>query len=650
MRLKLIIYLTLLLPFAGFSGIVNQIAVDSLLKLGKNLSGEDKVHNLINISREYFIAGDTISRKYSHDAISLAKNIGYTKGEGMAYLFLALSYDEDENDFAIMYYKMSSDILSKIDHPWAAYCYENTSKIYSKMGLYPEAMESYLKALEVYKKSEDTVQIAKVTSSIGFLEWNISNYQNCINWQQKAIKILDSIPNNEIRGLVYGRIGISYDELGEYDSAHFYNNKAIESFKDLGVEYYISQWLSNIGNTYIKQKKYDKALKYLVEARSHVNSEIETSIILINIGKVYLETGKYSAASTILDTAIQKAGRLQQRKFLSEAYYRKYELNKLKGNIPEALDFYIRYSTLKDSLVNEEKTNQINRMSIRYKTEQKEKALLKEKAANEELQKEKALAEIRVYNRNRWIFAIIAISLILVFFLLYLSQKNKRKAQAEKDAAIIEEREKGLKAVFIAQENERKRIAKDLHDGIGQQISATKMYFQSIVTKIMDANPELKGDILKVDRMITETGSDVRSISHQMMPKALLELGLIEALEDLLENCFIKTDVKVSFENFGFTERLPSNVEVALYRIAQELLQNIIKHSGASKVDVQLTKMKNYCILIIEDDGKGIEKEESSDGIGILNINSRLQTINGDLNLDSEEGKGTTATIRIALA
>jgi signal transduction histidine kinase len=79
-------------------------------------------------------------------------------------------------------------------------------------------------------------------------------------------------------------------------------------------------------------------------------------------------------------------------------------------------------------------------------------------------------------------------------------------------------------------------------------------------------------------------------------------------------------------------------------------LQNIIKHSGASKVDVQLTKMKNYCILIIEDDGKGIEKEESSDGIGILNINSRLQTINGDLNLDSEEGKGTTATIRIALA
>jgi signal transduction histidine kinase len=176
------------------------------------------------------------------------------------------------------------------------------------------------------------------------------------------------------------------------------------------------------------------------------------------------------------------------------------------------------------------------------------------------------------------------------------------------------------------------------------------MYFQSLTKGILKSKPELKEDILKVDKMITDTGTDIRNISHQMMPKALTELGLVDALEDLLDNCFIKTKVKYNFENMGFEERLPANVEIALYRISQELLQNIIKHSGADKVDIQLMKMKNHCLLIVEDNGKGIVKDESSDGIGMMNINNRLRTINGNLNMDSEKDEGTTATIRIALA
>ena len=176
------------------------------------------------------------------------------------------------------------------------------------------------------------------------------------------------------------------------------------------------------------------------------------------------------------------------------------------------------------------------------------------------------------------------------------------------------------------------------------------MFFQSLTSEITETKPELKEDIEKVKNMITDTGSDIRNISHQMMPKALTELGLTDAIEDLLENCFFKTDVKYNFEHFGFKVRLPSNVEIALYRIAQELLQNIIKHSGAKNVDVQLSKMERYCILIVEDDGEGIPESGSSDGIGMMNINNRLSTINGNLNMDSGKGEGTTATIRIALA
>lgn len=326
------------------------------------------------------------------------------------------------------------------------------------------------------------------------------------------------------------------------------------------------------------------------------------------------------------------------------------ELYNKKGQYKKASELYLEFKTIDDSLYIVDRDEKIEQIKVKYETEKKEKALLKERAENERLQKEKALTEIRLYNRNKWIIGIISASLILIFFILFISQRNKRKAQAEKDSVIISEREKGLKAVFNAQEEERKRIAKDLHDGIGQQISAVKMYFHNLSKGIIETKPELKEDILKVNKMISDTAADVRTISHQMMPKALLELGLVDALEDLLENNFFKTNVKYSFENFGLKKRLPSNVEIALYRIAQELFNNIIKHSGAQKVDVQLMKMESHCILIVQDDGLGIPESDTSDGIGMLNINNRLSTINGNLNMDSGKGEGTTATIRIALA
>ena len=646
MRLILILISSLLFLFC----VANTPELDSLLKQDKKLSGIEKVNNLVNISRQYFIYGDTTSRKYANNAITLAREIEFAQGEGMANLFLALSYDGEKNSIAIEHYKLSSDILSKIDHPWLGFCYENTSTIYREWGWYPEALDYSLKALSVYEASGDTVQIAKVMSNIGYINDKIGNHRECISWQKKVLKILNSVDNDEFRGTVYGRIGISYDEMGIYDSAHFYNEKAIELFRKVKSDIQISQWLSNIGNTYIKQEDFNQAENYLKQARKLLTTDERETVVIINIGKVYLETGRYTASEAILDTAIRKAVLFKQKRFLGEAYYRKYELYEKQGHTSKALDFFIKYSALEDSLLNKEKTEQIARMSVRYKTEQKEKLLLLEQAENEKLQKEKVLAEMRLYNRNKWIIGIIGTSLILIFFILFISQRNKRKAQAEKDSAIIKEREKGLKAVFNAQEDERKRIAKDLHDGIGQQISAIKMFFQSLTKGIVETKPELKEDILKVDKMITDTGTDIRTISHQMMPKALTELGLVDAMEDLLENCFYKTKVKYNFENIGFEKRLPSNVEIALYRITQELLQNIIKHSGAKKVDVQLMKMKNHCILIIEDNGKGIPENEVSDGVGMLNINNRLSTINGNLNMDSGEGKGTTATIRIALA
>jgi len=238
--------------------------------------------------------------------------------------------------------------------------------------------------------------------------------------------------------------------------------------------------------------------------------------------------------------------------------------------------------------------------------------------------------------------------LALFFFGLFIIQRNRRRAQEEKDKAIIKERDNGLVAVFNAQEEERGRVAKDLHDGIGQQIGAVSLHFQALSNKILKINDELKDDVGKIKKIITDTGTDVRNISHRMMPRALTEQGLIDALQDMLDISLSNSKITYNFEHFNMEERLPKNIEVGLYRIAQELINNILKHSGAGKVDMQLVKKEKQCILIVQDDGKGIEVKDS-DGIGIRNMNSRLNALNGELNLESDSGSGTTAIVRIAL-
>ena len=232
---------------------------------------------------------------------------------------------------------------------------------------------------------------------------------------------------------------------------------------------------------------------------------------------------------------------------------------------------------------------------------------------------------------------------MLIF--LFIVQRNKRKAQIEKDLALLKEKDEGTKAVIEAQEEERRRISKDLHDGIGQQLSGLKMAWQNVSTKVGEKSPELYSDLMELTKVLDDSADEVRSISHQMMPRALQEFGLVPAIEDMLGKAFKLSSISYEF-NHHKIERFHANKEVALYRICQELINNIAKHSQAKHVTVQLLKVKSHVVLMVEDNGVGM-KEGQSDGHGMLNIKTRLNLINGELHFNSHNHEGTTATIRV---
>jgi len=626
--------------------------LDSLKLVVKNSEGQRKVKELNKLSGKYAFKDFDSALYYIEKAIEIAKTNHYDSLCIEAYNVKGIIYDIREITDSAEYYFLKTYNLSieKNVPTYERFSINNLGMMYWRRGDFNKALEFFFKALRF---AEDLNKIKFETvalNNIVLIYQEMKQYNKALEYHKKTLairkelKMIDDLTNS------YNNIGICYKELNQVDSSILYYHKAIEFAKKTSNDVEECTALSNLGSLYLKNKDYHKAETCLFNSLQ-IEGINPKSIMTnnLNLSGVYYGLKQYHKGikhGLVAKKWIEDNANLA----LGADVYKYLALNYAAiGQNNLSFDYLLQWETLKDSVFSEYNADAINRLEIAFETEKKEKALLKEQAENERLQKEKALTEIRLYNRNKWIIGIISTSLILILFILFISQRNKRKAQAEKDSAIIKEREKGLKAVFNAQEDERKRIAKDLHDGIGQQISAIKMFFQSLTKGIVETKPELKEDISKVEKMITDTGTDIRNISHQMMPKALTEVGLTEALEDLLENCFFKTDVIYNFEHFGFEKRLPSNVEIALYRIAQELLQNIIKHSGAKNVDVQLSKMERYCILIVEDDGEGISESDSSDGIGMMNINNRLSTINGNMNMDSEKGEGTTATIRIAL-
>jgi signal transduction histidine kinase len=246
--------------------------------------------------------------------------------------------------------------------------------------------------------------------------------------------------------------------------------------------------------------------------------------------------------------------------------------------------------------------------------------------------------------KNPWyILLIIFVFVLLIIGGISLIAFIKAKRQNKLSNIRIEEQQKGLIAVIQAQEDERKRIAKDLHDGIVQQLTGLKLGMQKIFNK------KESDESNKLITILDNSAKELRELSHRMMPRSLGELGLLPSLEEMLENSIGNTSIHYQFENFGIKQRFDENIEIAIYRIAQELINNVIKHSKASNVNIQLFMAGNEIVLIIEDNGIGMDLTTKKDGIGLMNISSRLDTINGKVNFEPSPESGTLATVKIPL-
>ena len=210
-----------------------------------------------------------------------------------------------------------------------------------------------------------------------------------------------------------------------------------------------------------------------------------------------------------------------------------------------------------------------------------------------------------------------------------------------------------LRRLANAHEDERLRLARELHDEVGQHLASLMLGLNSLERHV--TSKEATGVLRNLQALTESLGREVHSLAVQLRPAALDDLGLMRAVNTLADVWSARSGIKVDLHAFGIDEpRLPPDVELTVYRVIQEALTNVLKHAGASRVSLILNRPDGEVVIIVEDDGRGFDSEavqsSQTGGLGLLGIRERVAQFNGTMTLESEPGRGTTVFVRIPLS
>ncbi len=283
--------------------------------------------------------------------------------------------------------------------------------------------------------------------------------------------------------------------------------------------------------------------------------------------------------------------------------------------------------------------------SINSETNQQE---ILQREASLKIQQQKELQQAAIEKQKLWrniILGIAFFSLITLGFLYNryrLRQKNRYQQQLN-----IQQNEL-FNAIAVTQDQERKRIAEDIHDSLGSILSAAKLKLSALKEEQVMLSDLQAGNWQVTLQLLDEASAELRNISHNIMPATLSKLGLVAALKNLLSTISSSSGMHLSFSSHDFENRIEEYAEMSIYRIVLELITNIVKHAEASKVTVQLIKYPDSINLSVEDNGRGYNYEEAlqaKKGIGLGNILSRVEYLNGKIDVDTMPGRGTAVII-----
>lgn len=619
---------------AQSSADTNQILKN--FKLVKQLYGSN-----INAAQQLNTATLAQSRKLNYQQGMLRGLVN----EGIIFLFNA------KTDSAIaIFRKVLKQHKEHLNYEMEAEIHLKMNSAYRIKGEKDSAFYSIFKALRLYENAHDSVNIAGVYNRLGESNFSYSKNKEALDYLLKAKSILQRHIDSNLLAATYTNFGIVYYFSDGYQDALTSFLKALELHKRLKNERLTASDYNYLGLCYevlnkdaLAKTSYKKALDYFTKTQLK-DEKIE---VLFNIGVFFFNRNQPDSALNYFEKIVGLLKetnnmdlQLKNLSLLSETYA-------MKGNFAKAYEYQTAYTALNDSLLNTEKVKSIADMQTKYETEKKEQQIVLLDQQN----------KTRAAQRNFFIAGSIVLLLVIVVLGIYfiqrsrIAKKNNELAQQRIGNLLQEQEIKSYNAMLEGQEEERKRIATELHDRLGSMLSTVKLLFNSLSDKMETSVPMISERKDKVSNLLDEAVLEVRRVSHNLSTGTVNSFGLVAALEDLSESVDKTGLIRCKFLCYGMHERLNQGLEIGVFRMVQELVNNALKHSKAKQLTIQLNRHENAVTVTVEDDGIGFDVQEKrrKGGIGLKNLEIRAEKMDGSYQVDSRPGQGTISIIEIPL-
>lgn len=638
----------------------NQVS-DSLIKLLQTpgLHDSDKIKLYGDISWELLANNINRSLEYANLELELSAKLNRRADIAQAESDIGNIYNRKSSfDTALIHYNKALEIRQQLKQDVKiAGIYSNISTIYMRQSKFDDALEINFTSLRLFEKVGDKPKQANILGNIGNIYYELNQNASAKKFLKQGLNLAKEIDYPVIEANILVNLGgIKYGEAVKNDT--IINHKNLDSALNYFLEaekimipnnlvYNLSVVYNNLGRIYTDKKDYNNAILFYqkgLKNREELEDKYGIGLSTLNLGMVEKLQGNLDKSIEYLNRSIEIFTGLKNYVNLKQACERIAQAYEEKKDYLKSLKYYQLSAIYKDSIFSETNASKMAEMQTKYETEKKDLELEKQKAEIEAKELEKK-------QRETLIFSLIGLILLIVALGYFIYSRNKIKTKARMDAEIAIQRDLRSKAVIEAEEKERRRIAQDLHDGVGQILSAAKLNLSGLEDKLKLESPEENSLLKNALELVNDSVKEVRAVSHNMMPNTLIKLGLASALREFITKIGSVPNLKIDLQIVGLDERLEGTIETVLYRVIQEVVSNIIKHANADHISMQLIKHDDELTIMIEDNGKGFDKKRINEfeGIGLKNIISRVEFLNGHVEFDSTIGQGTTVVIEVPI-
>lgn len=637
--------------FIGFLVVMNGMAQsssnkDSLARvLHAAKEDTDKVILFLSVGEPFENSDPETAKEYYRQALALSKKLGYKAGEikYASYYSSVLNiqgfFDSSlaVNLNALQMAKKMKDSLAIVKASF------NVANSYTFLSKNDSTLYYYFQVLPYLEKQKDNRMLSIAYNNLQDIYRRLHQYQKGITYGKAGVAM--SRANKDSLKLEYGltNLGTNYASLHFMDTALACYKEAFEISKKIGDQYGESAAWLNIADIDYQQGRYEAAKngysQALKIARELALNETAT-IALKGLAMYFLQMKNYAAARQYADSSLALAAQNENREQRVKIY--KILSNIAYGNqdLISAKEFDSKADQLNDSINNDNLSEITTRYEKEYETSKKESQI--------KLQQ----AQLKQKSILNYFLIAGAAALLIISLLTYRNHRHKQKLQQAKiDELETEKQLTATEAVLKGEEQERTRLAKDLHDGLGGMLSGIKFSLSNMRENLIMTPDNAQAFERSID-MLDSSIQEMRRVAHNMMPEMLVRYGLKIALEEFCNEINRSGAIHTNYQFIGtHTTSIDQTVAVTVYRIVQELVNNAIKHAYAQNVLVQLhaSEQEKLLTITIEDDGKGFDKNllTVSKGMGWNNIQNRVDFLKGKIDVNSEPGKGTSVLIEI---